>query len=237
MVQRPVWFFDMDNTLYAASSGVFDQIHPRMTHFIEKRLMLSYEEAGRLQNFYWDKYGATFLGLYRHHGIDPTEFFRETHDFDLSPYVAVLVPAARLRAVLAALPGVKAVMTNGPRCYAERILAALQLERCFQALLCPETLRTPLGWCCKPQREAFLLAASRMQASPRECIMVDDGLRNLAAAKSVGMRTVWCMGHGNVNASAKASFVDWSVRDVSELARIALGPKQTQKESRYVEHD
>ena len=42
----------------------------------------------------------------------------------------------------------------------------------------------------KPQPEAYLLMAERMQVTPGECVFVDDQPINLAGAVAVGMRTV-----------------------------------------------
>ena len=39
------WFFDLDNTLYCANSGIFDQIHKKMGEFISNNLKISLKEA------------------------------------------------------------------------------------------------------------------------------------------------------------------------------------------------
>ena len=39
------WIFDLDNTLYSADSGIFQQVHKLMGEFISKNLQLNIEEA------------------------------------------------------------------------------------------------------------------------------------------------------------------------------------------------
>ena len=43
------WFFDLDNTLYCANSGIFDQIHIKMGEFISSNLNVSLKKAKILQ--------------------------------------------------------------------------------------------------------------------------------------------------------------------------------------------
>jgi putative hydrolase of the HAD superfamily len=81
---RLVWFFDLDNTLHDATHAIFRTIDTRMTDYVERHLVVDRAEANRLREFYWRRYGATLLGLVRHHAVDPHHFLRETHDFDVA---------------------------------------------------------------------------------------------------------------------------------------------------------
>jgi pyrimidine 5'-nucleotidase len=135
-VRRFVFFFDLDDTLHDASHAIFRQIDTRMTDYVERHLEVDRGEANRLRTFYWHRYGATMLGLVRHHAVDPTHFLRETHDFD----VAALVRAERgLTRLFARLPGRKVLLTNAPKAYANEVLRALAVHRHFRAGLagCP----------------------------------------------------------------------------------------------------
>ena len=64
------WIFDLDNTLYPASSGLFAQIDTRMTEFVQELLGLGAEEARALQKAYYRDHGTTLNGLMRVHGVD-----------------------------------------------------------------------------------------------------------------------------------------------------------------------
>ena len=118
----PVWLFDLDNTLHDASHAIFGAIDRRMTDYVERELGVERGEANRLRTLYWRRYGATLLGLVRHHGVDPHHFLRETHDFD----VAELMRAERgLARLFARLPGRKLLLTNAPLAYAGSVLREL----------------------------------------------------------------------------------------------------------------
>ena len=44
------WIFDLDNTLYSADSGIFQQVHKLMGEFISKNLKMDMVEAKKLQS-------------------------------------------------------------------------------------------------------------------------------------------------------------------------------------------
>ena len=50
-----------------------------MTDYIARHLGLTSERASALRQHYWSRYGATLLGLIRHHGVVPAHFLEETH--------------------------------------------------------------------------------------------------------------------------------------------------------------
>lgn len=230
-----LWLFDLDNTLYDADAGVFDQIHQRMARFIASHLGVSLKQAEEIQYNYWASYGATFLGLERFHGISPELFFRETHSFDLEPYIKPVASAHTLCSLIRSLPGRKVVLTNGPHAYAERVLSFLGIFGLFDAVYSPEQMRVPGRWRCKPQREAIQIALARSGFLPQKTVLVDDGLNNLRAAKSLGMKTIRCVGHSKRLISPQPCFVDFSVRDVTELAKIASVGNRIVREICHVE--
>ncbi len=49
----------------------------------------------------------------------------------------------------------------------------------------------------KPAPDLFLLAAERLQADPAECIVVEDSVVGVAAAKAAGMKPIGFLGRGN----------------------------------------
>ena len=76
-----VWVFDLDNTLHNASPHIFPHINRAMTSYLQVHLGLDEAAAGELRRHYWQRYGATLIGLMRHHATDPRHFLRATHDF------------------------------------------------------------------------------------------------------------------------------------------------------------
>ena len=68
------WVFDLDNTLYPASSNLFNKIDVRMKKFIIKKLKIEPDEAYKIQKKYYIEYGTTLSGLMKNHNVMPKEF-------------------------------------------------------------------------------------------------------------------------------------------------------------------
>src|SRR5277367_5144444 len=90
------WIFDLDNTLYPASSDLFAQIDGKMTAYVQELTGLGWDDARKLQKTYYRDHGTTLNGLMHHHGVDPEEFLDAVHDIDL----AVLTPDPDLAAAM-----------------------------------------------------------------------------------------------------------------------------------------
>lgn len=205
-----VWVFDLDNTLHNASPHIFPHINSAMTAYLQTHLGLDAAAAGELRRHYWLRYGATLIGLMRHHAIDPEHFLRATHDVDDLPAKIVREPA--LRATLQRLPGRKLVFSNAPAHYAAAVMQALGIADLFDDVFSIEHT----GYRPKPDSFGFLRLFHRNRVRADRCVMVEDTLANLKTAKKLGMATVW------VARSAKTpGYVDVSVRNLMQLPRLA----------------
>lgn len=181
----PVWLFDLDDTLHNASRHVFPHLHRSMVTYIRDHLGVDEDEATRLRQDYWQRYGATLLGLMRHHGTDPHHFLQHTHLF---PHLeSMLVFERGLKAMLRRLPGRKIVFSNAPLRYSEAVLEFGGIGDCFEAIYSVERIHFQP----KPAVGGFrhLLCSERLPG--HRCIMVEDSLSNLRTAKRLGMKTVW----------------------------------------------
>ena len=185
----PIWLFDLDNTLHDASHASFDALHVAMGEYVAAHLGIDSDAAGRLRESYWLRYGATLLGMVRHHGVRAAHFLEQTHR--LPGLETRLRTRAHDRAALARLPGRKFIVTNAPRAYAMRVLRRLRLLRHLDGVITIEDM-TMFG-ALRPKPDARMLRriATRLGASPGRCVLVEDTLGHLKAAGSVGMRTVW----------------------------------------------
>ena len=204
-----VWLFDLDNTLHDARAHIFPHINRSMTAYVAELLELGEEDANTLRDSYWKRYGATLIGLIRHHQVDPRHFLQETHRFaDLDRLV---VGRRELRSVLRRLPGRKIVFSNAPAHYAAAVLQALGVRASFDDVFSIERTR----FRPKPQAQGFvrLLHAHRLVAS--RCVMVDDSLENLHTARRLGMKTVWV-----TESICAPAWVDASVRHLYRLPRL-----------------
>src|SRR3954453_20546955 len=74
-----VWLFDLDNTLHDASHAAFGPISAAMSAYIVEHVGVAEDAATALRQHYWRRYGATLLGMVRHHGVLPAHFLEHTH--------------------------------------------------------------------------------------------------------------------------------------------------------------
>ena len=58
-MKNPVWLFDLDNTLHDASNAAFGEMHVAIGDYVVEHVGVSHEEADRLRQKYWLRYGAT----------------------------------------------------------------------------------------------------------------------------------------------------------------------------------
>lgn len=204
------WIFDLDNTLHNATPHIFPHINRAMTAYLQQHLRLGEAEAGALRRHYWQRYGATLLGLIRHHDTDPRHFLWHTHQFpDLK---RMMVSEPLLHHALRRLPGRKFVLSNAPAHYAREVLRLLGVADLFDAVFSIERV----SFRPKPDVHGFLRLCRTHHLRPRRCIMVEDTLENLRTAKRLGMKTVWVS-----RAERKPGYVDLKVSGVNRLSSSA----------------
>ena len=185
----PIWLFDLDNTLHDASSAVFARLNVSMTDYIAQHLALDRGQAEHLRVHYWRRYGATLLGLEKHHGIRAAHFLARTHELPGLEAQLHMPPADR--AALRRLPGRKFVLTNAPAGYAKRVLTALDLASCFEGVISIEGMRVFGQLRPKPDARMLRVVLAGLKLPPARCVLVEDTLANLKSARPLGLRTVW----------------------------------------------
>jgi putative hydrolase of the HAD superfamily len=190
----PIWLFDLDNTLHDASHAIFPAINANMNAYMAK--VLGSVEApadaatvNAIRLAYWKRYGATLLGMVRHHQVRADDFLREAHRFeDLS----ALIRAERgLGQLLRRLPGRKVLLTNAPQRYSREVLRHLGLHRHFARHVAIESMRVHRQLRPKPSKQLLRKIVAKERAPACRCVLVEDTAHNLKAAKALGMRTVW----------------------------------------------
>jgi len=184
-----VWLFDLDNTLHNASASAFGEVNLGMTDYIAEHLAMDRAQADALRRNYWQRYGATLLGLVRHHGVQGAHFLAQTHR--LPGLEARLHGHAHDIAALARLPGRRYILTNAPAAYTARVLDTLGIARLFHGVITIEDMRMFGHWRPKPDVRMFRRVLTRLGTSPRDCVLVEDTLEHQKAARRIGMGTVW----------------------------------------------
>jgi putative hydrolase of the HAD superfamily len=189
MAIKRVWLFDLDNTLHNASYAAFGGINESMTAYISEQLGVSPLEANALRLTYLLRYGATLLGLVRHHGIKADHFLHHTH----------ILPGLEGRVhghahdfdAIARLHGRKFVLTNAPRAYVERVLGTLGIGMLFDGVLSIEDMVMFGHLRPKPDARMLRYMAVKLGVLPKRCVLVEDTLVHQKSARRIGMATVW----------------------------------------------
>jgi beta-phosphoglucomutase len=100
----------------------------------------------------------------------------------------------------------QAVASSAPRANVEVVLEMIGLAGCFQAIVSAEDVTAG-----KPDPQVFLIAASRLEMPPGHCVVVEDALAGVEAARRAGMRSI------GVSRNAVLS-ADVAVRSLADLA-------------------
>jgi putative hydrolase of the HAD superfamily len=177
-------FFDLDDTLYTSSNGLWEAIRDRMGLYMVERLNIPIDQVQDIRHRYYKTYGTTLRGLQLHHQVDADEYLAYVHDLPLDEYIQ---PNPDLCAMLDKLTVPYWIFTNADANHARRVLARLGARDCFEGII---DIRA-LGFCCKPEPDAYLRAlALAGSPDPGGCVMLDDAPANLAPARALGFTTV-----------------------------------------------
>ena len=222
------WFFDLDNTLHDASHAIFPAINVNMNRYIGQILArdglpATVEAVNAVRVDYWKRYGATLLGMVKHHQVHADEFLREAHRFE---NLAAMLRAERgLVRLLRRLPGRKILLTNAPSHYARQVVRALGLQRDFSHHIAIESMVVHRQLRPKPSRAMLQKLLARGKLRAQDCVLVEDTLTNLKAAHSLGLRTALVTQYGSmenttaaVNFVKRPHFVDVKVKSVKQLS-------------------
>ncbi len=204
------WLFDLDNTLYPASSGFMAQIETRMTGYVERVTGLPRDDAYRLQKKYLADYGLTLGGLVAHHGVDPVDFHTIFHDLPLE----LLTQDAMLLAALERLPGRRLIFTNADDVHARRVLDHLAMSHLFSEIFHIGSA----DYVPKPDPANLARISADHLIDPARTVFFEDSERNLAPAAAAGMTTVLVGQHA---AASTAPFVHYKTDNLAHFLERA----------------
>lgn len=196
-------FFDLDDTLYPASCGLWRDIRGRIDLYMRDRLAIPEDQVMPLRRHYYEQYGTALRGLEREFSLDKADFLAFVHDLPLGDYLA---PAPDLRTVIEAIPARKFIFTNADKAHAGRVLRALELETCFEGVI--DVLNvTPY---CKPMPESFEIALRLAgNPDPRRCAILDDMPRTTKAARQAGLFSILVAEAATETGDADAVLHNW----------------------------
>ena len=216
----PLWLFDLDNTLHDASHAIFPAISANMNVYLARVLgaggaPATIEAVNAARMDYWKRYGATLLGMMRHHAVQPAHFLHETHH--LADLRGMMRAERGLSRLLRSLPGRKILLTNAPTRYSHDVMQHLRLARHFDHHIAIEDMHVHRQLRPKPSTLMLRRLLRRHRADPRRCILVEDTLENLRGAKRLGLRTVWVTQYLREAGVKRPGYVDVNVKSVRQL--------------------
>ena len=206
------WVFDLDNTLYSADSGIFQQVHVLMGEFVSKHLNINIKEAKEIQRKYYKQHGTTLRGMMDNHGVDPDDFLSEVHKLDYS----IIGPNIDLNEELKILEGRKIIYTNANLQHTVDVLEKLQLTNMFTDIFDIKKA----NYIPKPEISPYNQFIKNFNIDPESTIMFDDIAKNLVPAKNVGFTSVWIdAGYENFSDDIASSkkYLDYETKNISNF--------------------
>lgn len=213
--------FDVDDTLYDVSTGFTAHRNGdgAQRFMVEKLHFPDMATAKQLRDKYFERYHATAKALTvaeqegafpdLPEGVEATKSPRfDTQD--LSEYWATQLDFGMLGGKKPQLlkdlqdcPMRMIAFSNGPRKYVKRVLQEMGLFEVFgeDRLFAVDDVAPA----CKPEKEAFAKVLEAVGvASPEECVMVEDSMKNIRQSRALGMKTVLVAGKGKLTGQVSA---------------------------------
>ena len=81
-------FFDLDDTLYPNSAGLWKAIKERMNLYMHNRMGIPEAQVPQLREQYFKMYGTTLRGLQARHKVDTEDYLAFVHDLPLKDFLA-----------------------------------------------------------------------------------------------------------------------------------------------------
>ncbi len=178
--------FDLDNTLYPESCGIQDEIMRRMTREVSRHLGVDGEEALRLRDEGFRKYGTTLRWLQIEKNLSEqqvADFLEAVHPDNPGDF---LVPDPRLNGVLESIPVPMAVLTNSPIKHAKRMLNHLGISQRFTHVF-DITFNKLQG---KPNPQAYTRVLDTLEMAAEQVLFIDDVPAYLDGFKVLGGKTL-----------------------------------------------
>lgn len=177
--------FDIDNTLYPASSAMNSGISLRMNRFVSEFLGISLDEAIQRRKKGLTQFGTTLEWLSECYGLtDKADFFARVHP---ESEINELTPDPALRPFLQSLDMPMSVLTNAPAIHAERVLDFFNVSDLFISAHNLESL-------CfkgKPCAEAYSKAVEASGFSIKDTVFFDDHLKYITGYEELGGLAIW----------------------------------------------
>jgi len=108
----------------------------------------------------------------------------------------------------------QAVASSAPLENVQQILASLEIEPYFSSIVSEKDVTEG-----KPSPQAFLLAAEKLEVEPVRCIVIEDAIAGVTAARCGGMR---CVAVTNTHPRENLKDADLIVNSLEEVTVVVL---------------
>lgn len=208
--------FDLDQTLYPASSGLLKEVDRRITAYTASFLGVDLPRAAALRKNLYAEHGTTLKGLIAVYGFDKVDdYLAMVHPENVGDFLS---PDGELDRALERIPQGKSVLTNSPGEHAARVLDALGVRRRFDNVFDLKSNRYE----GKPAASCYINAAKAVGMPIGEILFLDDSLPYLTAFRDLGGQALLVAENGTGGLDTRG--VPWiaAVRDLP--AWLGLGP-------------
>ena len=198
-------FFDMDNTLYPASTGIGARMGERITAFFRTRLGLPEAEAYELGERFYNDYGLAIKGALEHFSYDKSIIDPKDYDafvdggLPLEALVEYVKGSDAYKTDINAIKSMQArrwILTNAGPVHAKRVIDILNVDNLFEGVIYCDYSEP--DFCAKPQRRAYERAEEIVRSCGGSTVdheniyFIDDSLRNIQQAHmEMGWRSAW----------------------------------------------
>ena len=107
----------------------------------------------------------------------------------------------------------RAIVTSSPTAKMNAAMKKLPLERYFPVMVTADHITKG-----KPDPMCYLLAASQLQSAPEECLIFEDSLAGIAAAKSAGAKVAGVA--TTLSTDLLKQHVQWVIPDFTNLPEL-----------------
>ena len=159
--------FDLDNTLYPASSDMDKGITRRMLECVAEYFRCDMQRAAELRAERIVHYSTTLEWLRAEGMTDFEGFLRHVHPDNEADE---LLPQPKLRDFLLSLDYPKSILTNAPHEHSDRVLEKLGVGDLF---MCVTDIRDA-NFYGKPYPNAYLAALNKVGANIEDTLFLDD---------------------------------------------------------------
>ncbi|CAK9186377.1 unnamed protein product [Ilex paraguariensis] len=212
---------DLDETLYSSKIGIGEATKRNIDDFLVQKCGFPETKASTLRIELFKTYGSSLAGLRAlGYDIDADDYHGFVHG--RLPY-DLINPDAKLQNLLRSINQRKIIFTNSDRIHATKVLDRLGIRDCFEEIICFETMNSNLSKSTRPDEfpvvlkpsvDAMKTALDVAVVDPRRTLFLDDSVRNVAAGKAVGLRTVL------VGKTVKSKEADYALETVHNLVQV-----------------